>query len=772
MKKLLCGVVPVISILAISFAWAAEPAAVYDQSAEAEQARIAAIPANVAAATRRQVPPAPVPVMESVSDPEAVATATDTDTDTEIARIAAIPTGPGARPAASRFVMAPASGAMSSAAVTRMASVADNTPPPPAPEPEPVTQNSEICRQAYRDCMDQFCLADPLDGERCICSDAIVSARSLQNEVMSINDEALRMRTEGIERVQLGTRADLVFGTSGNRGRGNSAARQRQEELLNLFGAAPDLAQDTDELIGGLLLRAASNSCAARLAACGPDASMEEILYQRMIQTDCRTFNAYLEAQRREAQDNRRLAESEVRAARTAMLDVTDRFNRGECLLAFKDCVREKGGCGQEFENCADQNLIARRAHACENILDECNAVRRDVMNDWTAEVKHILAQVAINTDDNRRRSCRARTWSCLEESCSYATNAQCLTNVNVAAGICTVIDECEKMIPGFRVGIAAQLGEMRMRFCQNDATRCLQEQCGPNFMGAHCIGRSVSQIQALCRQDMFASCTGVTAAHFTNILTATLWQIDYNLMTGCVNHFAEQLGRICGTDMSCLPPNQEITLARNINDLEALFRPNAAGRTSLQDWADREVTNFMRELQRERTVRACAGNIGNNVFHATEMVARANAQERVIRQYFDKLGELAREVDEATRRRMCEETMFNRLTAGNSAHSVNDQISGAWIVSAIYEAPTRNCRVQRRQQVCGQEGVHRGDAAMRSAATGAMGGLAAGTAVAPGIGTIVGGVLGALGGGIAGHQTGGQRTECNSIIVYDNIAM
>ena len=91
------------------------------------------------------------------------------------------------------------------------------------------------------------------------------------------------------------------------------------------------------------------------------------------------------------AMANKRTAEAAVRQARLAMLDTTNKYNRGECLLAYRSCIADKGGCGNNFENCLDADLLGRRAHACENVLDQCMASRSYVLQDWEAEAEAIV---------------------------------------------------------------------------------------------------------------------------------------------------------------------------------------------------------------------------------------------------------------------------------------------------------------------------------------------------------------------------------------------
>ncbi len=74
--------------------------------------------------------------------------------------------------------------------------------------------STQSCREAYRACMDEFCLLDESEGSRCACSSNINQSKSLIQEIQDIQEEADKLYTEGVEREQLGAQARLVFGES------------------------------------------------------------------------------------------------------------------------------------------------------------------------------------------------------------------------------------------------------------------------------------------------------------------------------------------------------------------------------------------------------------------------------------------------------------------------------------------------------------------------------------------------------------------------------
>lgn len=497
-------------------------------------------------------------------------------------------------------------------------------------------QNSGDCRTAYRACMDEFCLLDESEGRRCACSSNIEQSKSLIQEIQSIQSEADSLYTVGVEREQLGARAKLVFGESENAKKSSRASGMSFIDWLNGGSSASDTdALDADNDIGDGLYAMASEYCADKLAACGDSAEMEETLYARQIISDCKSFNAYLTDQKTNATANKRTAEAAVRKARLEMLDTTNKYNRGECLLAYRACIADKGGCGTNFENCLDADLLGRRANACENVLDQCMAVRDYVVQDWTAESETVLADAAKYADKNARATCLARIQVCLEDSCSTETNSTCLTDVNVAAGICPVITECETLIPGIQSSVNDKLGYLRTQFCQNDIDKCLQDKCGENFTAPECLGKTSTEIAALCPQSMYPSCKNET--QFDIIVQSVLLQMDYKLVQGCLNYFGEQLGAVCGTDMSCLPTDTTIAsltaVPDNSTDLAAL-------RETVRSNVSASVDEFFKQFEQDKTVAACQDSekpqgrksLGDTVFNSAKMIAQIGAENRAMR--------------------------------------------------------------------------------------------------------------------------------------------
>ena len=629
-----------------------------------------------------------------------------------------------------------------------------------------VVAGSESCREAYRACMDEFCLLDESEGYRCACSSNINESKSLIQEIQEIQEEADLLYTEGVEREQMGAQARLVFGESEAAKKSSRASGISFADWINSDSGDAGLGADDD--IGDNLYAMAADFCADRLDACGDDAEMEEMLYARQVVQDCKAYETYLKDQKTIAEQNKRTAEAAVRQARLSMLDTTNRYNRGECLLAYRACIADKGGCGVNFENCLDADLLQRRANACENVLDQCMAVREYVLEDWEDEAEMILVEAAKYADRNARATCLARIQLCLEDSCSTETNSACLTDVKVAAGICPVITECEAMIPGIQAVVNDKLGYLRTQFCQNDIDACLRDRCGENFTAPECVGKSAREIAEMCPQDMFPSCKNET--QFDIIVQAALLQMDYQMLQGCLNYFGEQLGAVCGTDMSCLPMD---TLTASLVEIPEDQEGLAELRETVRANTEAAVDEFFEQFEQDKTVAACqdsqkpAGqkSLGDSVFISAKMIAQIGAENRAMRQLEDKIAELSRQQDLEEAEQNC----YNTYQVEEPDKSSKNY---SYIRSVSFEPSLRNCHVCRMQQVCETGGQSKGAAGVQGLAGGLAAGASAGTMVSPGWGTAIGAVVGGVGGFLAGRSAGGQEDFCQEIESCEDINM
>ena len=640
-----------------------------------------------------------------------------------------------------------------------------------ATETKKATVAAENCRDAYRECMDDFCLLDETEGSRCACSDNIERSKSLIQQIQKIQGEADDLYTTGVEREKLGAKAKLVFGSSDAAKKSSLKSGLDFSAWLN-SGTDDDTDVGEDMDIGQNLYAMAADACKAELAACGAKAKAEETLYSRMIVNDCKAFGTYLNDQKREAEMNKKTAEAAVRSARLEMLNTTNKYNRGECLLVFRSCIADKGGCGVNFENCLDEGLLTRRSHACEDVLDQCMAVRDDVLKDWQEESVAVLKDAAKYADKNERATCLAKIQNCLEEGCSTSTNSACLTDVNVAAGICPIITECNDKIPGLQTVINDKLGYLQTKFCENDLDACLKDKCGTDFTKPECVGRNPTEIAKLCPQSMFPSCKGAT--QYDVLVSSAMLHMDYQLLTGCINQFAEKLTAVCGTDMACIPVSKLLPAVDKWVDLNS-----AEGKKILanaESAANTAVDEFFADFSKDLTLSACQDVYGKNpkkvkdktgmqdsINMTAKMIAYTNARARADRELASVMNELKIKEETDRNRKYC-------MKKFQQEQEPDKEGSYSYIRSATYEPSLQSCHVCRMQRVCEKGGEKKSTSALKSAAGGLAAGASAGTMVSPGWGTAIGAVVGGIGAGVMGAISGGEEEFCQELESCEDI--
>ncbi len=597
-------------------------------------------------------------------------------------------------------------------------------------------------------CRDAFCLLDETEGSRCACSDNISGSKKLIQEIQKIQSEADELYTTGVERERFGAKARLVFGESDTAKKSSLRSGVDFSAWLNVADEDEgDLAEDVD--IGKKLYEMASESCAAELEKCGAKAKAEELLYSRLIVADCKSFDSYLSDQKRDAESNKKTAEAAVRAVRSEMLNTTNKYNRGECLLVYRSCIADKGGCGVNFENCLDEGLLSRRANACEDVLDQCMYVRNDVIKDWQDESVAVLKDAAKYADKNQRATCLAKIQNCLEEGCSTSTNSACLTDVRVAAGICPIITECNEKIPGIQTVINDKLAYLQTKFCENDLDACLKDKCGTDFTKPECVGKKASEIATLCPQSMFPSCKN--AAQYDVLVSSAMLHMDYQLLTGCVNQYAEKLTAVCGSDMTCLSVDDMLPVVNGWVDLQ-LSDVGQSYITETKAKAKTAVDNFFTEFEKDLTLSACqdvisgsstrvAGRRGARatVNSAAKMIAYSNAENRALRELASRMDELKIREETNKARKYCLETYKKEQKP--------DEKNYSYIRSVTYEPDLHNCHVCRVQQVCEVGGEKKS----QGIAKGVIGGMSSGGSIG-----VVGGPWGAAIGAVAGGVIGG----------------
>ncbi len=623
--------------------------------------------------------------------------------------------------------------------------------------------SSGDCRKDYRDCMDTFCLRSEEDGRRCSCSDNYFAAESRNKAVEDKIRIADEKNVKEVARIRAGAIADSVMGPAGDSGEEITM----EDMLRSLEDTAPVGTVADDKFFGDVQFNTAYSQCKTMLNSCEDKREMEELLYAQLVSSDCKEFDGYLDEKERNAELYVLGAEMNLVAARKEMFGKVNKYNRGECREAYRTCIQNAGGCGADFENCLDETALRLAGHVCEGILNQCMDTRPYVLSDWAEEQKTVLKNANLRAEELKPQMCYTRIQGCLEENCAKSTNALCLSNINIASGVCKVIDECDKLVPGMKSYVEGELGLLNHIFCRNDITSCLIEKCGTDFASQECEGQPVETIMAKCPQNLFPACK--SEKNFKLITNDAMLIISDSLRERCTNRFSELLGQTFGTDMARLPMDSQVASLTAVPKTETeLVALRDRVRQNAREAVDKEIEK-MREGDK---ISDCVKNraVGDAVFNTAVMIAQIGAENRAIRELELKIIELNRSASLVDKKRECEVTLYPKQEAptniaglnirGKSQSEINKIIAAntyTYVKTSKFEDSLSTCHVCRVQHSVELGGEKEATSGLKSMSGMASSGASTGMMAAGGWGALAGLVIGGVGGFAAGYASGGQ---------------
>ena len=477
----------------------------------------------------------------------------------------------------------------------------------------------QACYDAYFGCMDQFCITDNASGGACNCSDDITGYNEELMAIQDILDEANRIRTEEVERVQAGADADIVF--TGERrydkdgnilAEGEYSEEEQKEreraDLLSLWNtnytSGGDLwgddstsSLDMFDMSGRQLYNAANELCVNQVPdSCAGDIAFLQQLYSRQITSDCLGYKNSLMQQRANAENELAAAESEVRNALRESFESANAYDLGQCMVEFKKCMQTEDACGENWENCvatiAMENMQNNEASStagttvetvdtyditastleilnakrpiCENVLDQCVAVRDQVWPNFLREAAPTIKVAESQAESKFRQSCLTNISECIQTACrddiagkGIATMDACLSRPEMARSFCKVeIDPCERMEPLIWGYVEDKLAAMRVDACTQEVKDCFtaDTRCGPNF--ENCIGMDYDYIHDICPIDSLVVCKAnnpnFSMDDLDSMLMGLYLNIDNSMMEQCQNLVDMKMSEICGSTTDC----------------------------------------------------------------------------------------------------------------------------------------------------------------------------------------------------------------------------
>ena len=476
----------------------------------------------------------------------------------------------------------------------------------------------QACYDAYFGCMDQFCITDNASGGACNCSDDIVGYNDELAAIQDILDEANRLNTEEVERVKAGADADIIFtgerrydedGYILDEGEISEAEEKEKKraDLLSLWNTSIDDSDDDlwgtstganiADMVGRELYDAANQLCVNQVPeSCSGDIAFLQQLYSRQITSDCLGYKNSLAQQRAKAENELASAESAVRNALQESFESANKYDLGQCMVEFKKCMQTADACGENWENCvatiamenmqnnaavstagttvdtvdtyditaSTMEMLSAKRPICENVLDQCVAVRDQVWPNFLRESAPTIKVAESQAESKFRQSCLTSISECIQTACrddiagkGVATMDACLSRPEMARSFCKVeIDPCERMEPLIWGYVEDKLAAMRVDACTQEVKDCFtaDTRCGPNF--ENCIGMDYDYIHDICPIDSLVVCKannpGFSMDDLDDMLMGLYLNIDNSMMDQCQNLVDQKMAEICGSTTDC----------------------------------------------------------------------------------------------------------------------------------------------------------------------------------------------------------------------------
>ena len=476
----------------------------------------------------------------------------------------------------------------------------------------------QACYDAYFGCMDQFCITDNASGGACNCSDDIVGYNDELAAIQDILDEANRLNTEEVERVKAGADADIVFtgerrydedGNILDEGEISEAEEKEKKraDLLSLWNTSIDDSDDDlwgtstganiADMVGRELYDAANQLCVNQVPeSCSGDIAFLQQLYSRQITSDCLGYKNSLAQQRAKAENELASAESAVRNALQESFESANKYDLGQCMVEFKKCMQTADACGENWENCvatiamenmqnnaavstagttvdtvdtyditaSTMEMLSAKRPICENVLDQCVAVRDQVWPNFLRESAPTIKVAESQAESKFRQSCLTSISECIQTACrddiagkGIATMDACLSRPEMARSFCKVeIDPCERMEPLIWGYVEDKLAAMRVDACTQEVKDCFtaDTRCGPNF--ENCIGMDYDYIHDICPIDSLVVCKAnnpeFSMDDLDDMLMGLYLNIDNSMMNQCQNLVDQKMAEICGSTTDC----------------------------------------------------------------------------------------------------------------------------------------------------------------------------------------------------------------------------
>lgn len=435
---------------------------------------------------------------------------------------------------------------------------------------------SQECQDAFYGCMDAFCMVDNVSGGRCQCNDRNAELDTVLEEILKLDEQSYALATEGVERIQMGENADLIMSRAksaadkvAKQTLADKATETRKKKTLDLSLWNTNMFSDSDEdedIFSGLgeqeentdfinkkgdeLQAAAARLCVKQMPEqCASSTTLLKSIYAQKVRSDCSAYENSLRQQKIASQQKLQAAEKALRDTALEMYENENKYDLGQCMIQYKQCLQTTAECGTDFSGCiadtailqalynksgnkniattavktgattitissATYDILGQKRLMCENVTKQCvNANKNDAV--WKAVLKEIVPAVytaEYNAASNSRMNCISTAVSCVQKVCGsqWDENSDnydaCLSEPDIVAASCKLeLNRCGGVGESIDVQkkvwsyVEAKLAALRVDKCTQEVKACLtkEDNCGEDY--SNCIGLDTDTIVDFC---------------------------------------------------------------------------------------------------------------------------------------------------------------------------------------------------------------------------------------------------------------------------------
>lgn len=208
--------------------------------------------------------------------------------------------------------------------------------------------------------------------------------------------------------------------------------------------------------------------------------------------------------------------------------------------------------------------ILGSKRNICENVLDQCVAVRDMVWPDFLREAAPTIKLAELNAESKMRQSCLTNISDCIQKACKddivgkgVATMDSCLSRPDMARSFCKVqIDTCERMEPLIWGYVTDKLAAMRVDACTQEVKDCFtsEDRCGKDF--SNCVGMDYNYIKDICPVDKLVVCKAnnpkFSMDDLDTMLMGLYLNVDNSALDNCQNLVDKKMAEICGSTTDC----------------------------------------------------------------------------------------------------------------------------------------------------------------------------------------------------------------------------